>query len=404
MAGDACDHERSQVQLKELVVIDCAATGSSANPALAHWPEPVAGVRWPDGWRSGLTLERPPLEGDLVVLLIVEPYLFLPALPRQALHVTVNGERVRQSAIVSRTVLVMRIAHAQLGEAAVLHIAFDHPDAARPDMFSDSTSDRTRSIGFSSIRLLQTPVLSPRPEPVAGTEAPLALPPNDELTDAQLMGYFASLGDNCEFGMVQRQHGAEPLDLLRFSGMPVGALIRGIDAAFEGIDSCDEVAFRLIPFPPRWEYIIHVANYDLQSHTYVFDDEMPVVRLVSRQLTKLALLRRLFATDLREAKRIFVYKNNRVSLHADVSVLADRLQARGPCTLLWVAEADATHPPGTVEVLRKGFLRGYVDHFSPYDDAARPATPVWLDVCREAYRLWRDSQPAVPLDTHTETA
>jgi hypothetical protein len=218
------------------------------------------------------------------------------------------------------------------------------------------------------------------------------------------MEHFVSLGDNCEFGIVQRQHGAEPLDLLRFTGMPVGALVRGVESAFEGIDNCDEVEFRLVPCPPSAEYIIHVARYELQSHTFVFDGEMPVARLVSRQLKKLALLRRLFATDLREARRIFVYKNNRLSRQADVSALYERLQLWGPSTLLWVVEADPAHPPGTVEVLRDGFLRGRLDRFSPYDDAARPGSPVWRTVCREAYRLWRDRQLASTLETRTEPA
>ncbi len=56
-----------------------------------------------------------------------------------------------------------------------------------------------------------------------------------------LMLRFAALGDNCEFGLVQRQAGAEPLGLLRFAGFHIpaerrlGRLIEALDREFEGV-------------------------------------------------------------------------------------------------------------------------------------------------------------------------
>jgi len=39
--------------------------------------------------------------------------------------------------------------------------------------------------------------------------------------DIDLVQRFESLGDNCEFGMVQRYAGAEPLSLFRFIVLPI---------------------------------------------------------------------------------------------------------------------------------------------------------------------------------------
>lgn len=38
---------------------------------------------------------------------------------------------------------------------------------------------------------------------------------------AEILGQFESLGDNCEFGLVQRIGGIEPLGLLRFAGFHI---------------------------------------------------------------------------------------------------------------------------------------------------------------------------------------
>ena len=44
----------------------------------------------------------------------------------------------------------------------------------------------------------------------------LIVPPLNEM-----LLEFESLGDNCEFGLVQRHFGAEPISLLRFAGFEI---------------------------------------------------------------------------------------------------------------------------------------------------------------------------------------
>jgi hypothetical protein len=53
-----------------------------------------------------------------------------------------------------------------------------------------------------------------------------------------LVNLFRSFGDNCEFGLVQREVGAEPIDLLRFAGLyiPTGHLAVLTDAITKGFE------------------------------------------------------------------------------------------------------------------------------------------------------------------------
>ncbi len=45
----------------------------------------------------------------------------------------------------------------------------------------------------------------------------------EQITLQDLMLQFESLGQNCEFGLVQRRAGADPLGLLRFDSAPCPA-------------------------------------------------------------------------------------------------------------------------------------------------------------------------------------
>ncbi|HEX2941395.1 MAG TPA: hypothetical protein VHO91_10130 [Rhodopila sp.] len=84
------------------------------------------------------------------------------------------------------------------------------------------------------------------------------------LDPAQLVGTpaddilfaFESLGDNCEFGLVQRYHGIEPLGLLRLAGFNVPFEARlakrthALRLGFDGLGAPDTIGH----FRPRTEH------------------------------------------------------------------------------------------------------------------------------------------------------
>lgn len=93
--------------------------------------------------------------------------------------------------------------------------------------------------------------------------------------------------------------------------------------------------------------------------------------------------------DLRLGHRIFVLKRNEPLPLSEVMPLFQLLRQYGPNTLLWIEQAGNGQPPGTVEVVREGLMKGYIERFAPYDQADTAVdASVWLPVCRQAFAVW----------------
>ncbi len=127
----------------------------------------------------------------------------------------------------------------------------------------------------------------------------------------------------------------------------------------------------------------------MEAHTTVLEGDMPPARLFSRELKKLDLLSRLLLEDMSGARRIFVFKRNDIASDDYVLPIVERLRRWGPNTLLHVVLSDALHAPGTVEHVRDGLLRGWIDVFSAYDNAGVKPSAVWREICFKAYEMWR---------------
>jgi hypothetical protein len=387
------------VQLKEKYVVNFSQPDSEADAVLTGWEPPFGDLRWARGRRTKLTLPRPATEGALILLLTVEPFLFPPVVQQQTLRVQANGVTVRLIKLRHRTSFTCRLGPDVLGACEEIEFIFDHPDVIRPDMISNSNDSRYYSIGFVSLSLLETPLERPLERLEASSAAaPVnalpALPPLASLTDGDLLGYFCSLGDNCEFGLKQRRAGIEPMDLLRFTGMQYKTLLDGIAAGFAAVEDYEQFEFQLYSLNDKREYVTKIRAYQFESHSGIFEGESTAFRLISRELKKFKVLRRLFLADLAQSNRIFLYKCNHLDAGSDLSALFRALRCWGDASLLVVVQADAAHPPGTVERIEPGFMRGYLDRFNSYDDASAPSSPLWFDICRAAYELWRDERMA----------
>jgi hypothetical protein len=229
-------------------------------------------------------------------------------------------------------------------------------------------------------------VMTMSPTLPAWDESPTADP---DLRD--IMMHFQSLGDNCEFGLLQRWAQAEPLDLLRFAGLfiPVEQRLRGIiDALMVGFSGLGEEPSSIhcelqgdtYPRP----YMVRETRWNLRYHIDE-DEETTDPRTVHRQqVVALRFRHRKLLEDLREAHRVFVWKSNVATREAEVRELVACLRRHGPNLLLWVDAAGSGHRAGSVEYAGSGLLKGYVDRFAPYDDATDIDAAAWYDVCRRA--------------------
>jgi hypothetical protein len=206
-----------------------------------------------------------------------------------------------------------------------------------------------------------------------------------------LLKRFESLGDNCEFGLVQEQLQANTLGLLRASGVPIEGLIAALDARFAACvvpENLDVWCYKAPDAPPRLEYVVTTRDYGINSHAGVHGADADYDAIRRTELKKMTLLRRKLIEDLEDGEKIFVYKSKETAERAKVDELVAAMRRYGPSTLLWVTLAEPDRPPGTVEWLAEGLLRGYIDRFAPYESAHEASLTVWSCLCSRAYALW----------------
>ncbi|MGO9134627.1 MAG: hypothetical protein ACLP8A_11370 [Methylovirgula sp.] len=203
-----------------------------------------------------------------------------------------------------------------------------------------------------------------------------------------LVEQFQSIGKDCEFGLVQRHFGAEPLDLFRFAASTPQGLITAIERRLAALENPDnfyvEFDGEIANGQPLLAVVLHA--YNLRFHAGHLPAHVSFDTLKTNQAKKLNLLARKFLEDLAEGKRIFLCKCE-PSMRADVLRLSETMRRLGPTELLWVTPEEVGKPAGLVERLSDGLLRGYIDRFADADRIWEFSTPLWLKICCDAYRL-----------------
>ena len=350
------------------------------------WSGGEDGYRWMIGERSELWLECPGA-GNYLLELELTPFVHPPALPVQRLAVAVRGTVVGRSVLAGLSTLGYRIPADLLAGKGPIRIGFEHPDAARPADLTGNRDDRQLALSVRRLGLhrINGDMSLRRLDAGAGVVA-ADIGQLVGIPALQFMLGFESLGDNCEFGLVQRRCGAEPLGLLRFSNIELEPLLRGLAAEFEGLAEPEDLELT-ISEGERPEYVLHAGRYALTFHTFQFEGEIDAAELLAKQIARLRLLRRKLLEDLRLGETIFIYKRNEALREQDVLPLHAALNRFAANTLLFVTTADAAHPPGTVERLMPGLLRGYIDRFAPQENAHDLSLERWLAVCVNAHRL-----------------
>ena len=243
------------------------------------------------------------------------------------------------------------------------------------------------------------PAIAVEPEHVAAsTEAGTTLAPVEAaLSLPDLLICFESLGENCEFGLVQRHCGAEPVGLLRFASAPLSKLLPALETRFRGVD--DPSGVRVELSANGREYMVDDGQFGLHYHAWVLAGEMPPEDIRQREIKQLPLLVRKLIDDLTTGQKIFVYHGMKPLSEAEVLSLAAALRTYGGGTLLWIELADSQHPPGSVDWVADNVLKGRLDRFAPEEDAHDLSLSCWIAICREAYRLWRERQAEKPAAT-----
>jgi len=248
---------------------------------------------------------------------------------------------------------------------------------------------RAIALAFEQVRLIRIDEMSrERGASPAARDATVKLETHatreTELKD--LMMRFESLGEDCEFGLVQRRCGAEPLGLLRFSSTPLPKLIAALDARFEGLGRPDMVHVELSS--NGREYMVLDKRFGLYYHAWVLAGEKTPEEVHAREVRRLPFLARKLTEDLQEATKVFVYRGMSPLREDDVHTLARAMRTYGANTLLWVEADGAANEVGSVEQLQDGLFKGHIARFAPANNAHAFSIDAWVDVCRNAMSLY----------------
>ncbi len=169
-----------------------------------------------------------------------------------------------------------------------------------------------------------------------------------------LLGRFEGIGDNCQFGNVQRHFGIEPLGLLRFAG--VRDLHRLFASRFAGLGEPGS----LVAYLAGSEYQIRDHEYGLFYHTFRYENEITLGEVLAENETKIRYLIRKLTEDLEDGEKIFVYRRFVEDDLPTVAELHRILRGYGPVKLLWVTTGAPGRAPGDVEWAGPDLLRGYL--------------------------------------------
>jgi hypothetical protein len=372
----------------------------NAGPCLLHgWSVPEDGFSWSVGQESRLQIPLPALPPgkEAVLELDLNPFVVPGRTTGQRLALSVNGVALFAGTIEGESTIALRIPPAAIDASRTLLVELAHPESRRPIDLGVNADDR--QLGFM---LRSAVVLALPPEPAFEYKIlpPLALPQTTDTealksalhrltgrTAADLTLNFESIGHNCEFGLVQRHCGAEPLSLLRFVGITLPDLLRGLDCGFAeaGHDRWLRV---FLHTGPRREYLVSDVRHNFSFHSFKYEDETTPERVRAEQGQQLRFFHRQFMEVLESGERLFIFQRPGQLIVEQVLPLLAQLRDYGRNALLFVSEGGG-HAPGTVEQIGHGLYHGYIGRLAPRDDAGNCELRAWLSICANAYALWR---------------
>jgi tetratricopeptide (TPR) repeat protein len=200
-----------------------------------------------------------------------------------------------------------------------------------------------------------------------------------------LLMQFEALGENCEFGFVQRQFGAEPLSLLRWAGISCACLIAALDTGFAGVGDPEHTVMGLNPH--NHEYFTEDRRYGMSMHTFLQEDATKRDKIYQSICRRLTFLKEKLLQELAEAEKIFVYSTSQRLSDKDLQALFVALRQHGPVTLLHVCPGGPNHIEGEVISPQAGLLVGFIDR-AGYDGKRWDISfDLWLTICQRAREM-----------------
>jgi len=274
----------------------------------------------------------------------------------------------------------------------LIHIEFFFPSAPRPAELGLSQETRHLAVSFHSAQIFACRDSwpsggLPRRHTRLGIEGPAtaaAVEATVGMTIANLLARFESLGHSCDFGLVQREIGIEPLGLLRVTGISTMQAYVGLLERFSNIGERANIR----PYVPenQNEYWIHEVRYGMFYHTFIPPSQSAPEQLIAREMQRLPFLRRKFIEDLENGEKIFLLRRPDPMTASEALAIWAALNLYHDNVLLYLESGDSVLA-GRVEEVGPRLLKGYLD--GTLGDVA-PNVASWLCLCANTYLACRD--------------
>ncbi|CAM6054500.1 unnamed protein product [Sphagnum tenellum] len=179
----------------------------------------------------------------------------------------------------------------------------------------------------------------------------------------ELMRHFESIGNNCEFGIVQRATGYDPPGLFRNVGfLKSEQIINAIGAGLVGMFDENNYTIGKVGWP---DYAIDCKVFGFRFHTGIAETDP--IENVAKIISLFRVLKRKFLEDLAEGHKTFVYRHNESKETtpdiAEQLLLA--LRKHGPNWLLFVREdSDPDHRFAYTQLSYEGLISGGIPKLS----------------------------------------
>lgn len=343
----------------------------------AGWAAPEPDFTWTDADQAIIELPTPKIVDDYILRIECSPLVVEKLHDAQRVIIEANEQEIGSVRLNDVAVLECSLPWLFFADREKLRIVLKLPDAVQPSALGVNDDERVLGIAVKTVTLVRH---SSDPETDDAVKKE-----QTELDLQKLALEFESLGENCEFGLVQRRFGAEPLGLLRFSSTPLPKLLDALRSKFKGLGNPRNIEVQ--EDSNGREYMVLDKRFGFLYHAWVKVGEQNPEDIAVRETRRLPLLIRKLTEDLTSGEKIFVF-HGMVPLTLDEArELSAVLREYGPTTLLWVELADDRHAPGTVERIEPGLLKGYMDRFAPGENAHDLSVACWITLCRNAYRL-----------------
>jgi hypothetical protein len=349
--------------------------GRSEQVIGSGWSFQEAAYRWMVGGFSELALPMPAESNaaDFILMLRVTPYTANGQIDCQRCTVVCGAETVAEVKLVTPSWIGFRIS-AEAVVSEKLAILFVHPDAGSPQKFGISRDSRELAIAVHEAVLLPA---TEADESMGWRGRTGHFVSSDWRAQAfvpdwkKIASRFQSMGQNCEFGLIQRLCEAEPLGLFRFGSVELHALIQCLRSEFSELT--DE-RFKITTPSVCHDYVAEYEGLDLFYHTFVpVDQNVDVDALRRKELTRLTMLVRFFREDLDDGEKVFVLLRRDAPLDEfEVLPVISLMRRYNPkAALLWITVAgpDERHLVGQCEMVGNNLLKGYLDRLVSRNDA-----------------------------------